>query len=280
LGIRLENFMENFQMSKRLRLFNRGTVKISLCLVSSLLMMSACAKSAPPGTNENSASSSSIATQTSTTTSVQQQQQGVAATPSASLQPGENVLPNGPDSKAGPPPTLAEAQSSVARIYKNAVTVDTGYSTTPFVVGDFNDDGSQDIAVVVRPAKGMLPTLNGEYANWILEDVSQVELPVVRNGVQVLPPKPGPVKIEGEDPLLVIIHGYKQEGWRNGMAQQTYLLKNGVGENMRTQQVKYALSGASGNNPHVGRNGDVIKETRAKTDGFIFWTGAKYAWRP
>jgi hypothetical protein len=159
------------------------------------------------------------------------------------------------------------------------VTVDTGRGGSPFFVGDFNNDGSQDIAVIAKPAKGMLSTLNSEYANWTVEDVLKVALPVERNGVQVLPPKPAPVKIGQDDSLLIIVHGYQQSGWRNPQAQQTYLLKNAVGENMKTQPIKYALAGASETNPHVRINGDVIKETVAKKDGFIYWTGAKYAWR-
>jgi hypothetical protein len=173
-----------------------------------------------------------------------------------------------------------EAQAAVARVYKKAVTVDTGVrGGKPSVAGDFNNDGVEDIAVVVRPARGMLAEINSEYANWIVEDVTKVQLPVEHNGIQVLPPNPGPVKIEQNDQLLVIIHGYQKEGWRNSQARQTYLLKNAVGENMRAMPIKLALAGASAKNPHVTINGDVIKETMAKQDGFIYWTGSKYAWR-
>jgi hypothetical protein len=281
----VENFMEKFQTSACYRLFNRRTLSILLSLFFSLLLTSACTKSQPPGANETATSSAPQGTGTSTTTTTTTTTQpGVAPSPTASVQSGGDAPSNDADSKttataAATPPTLAEAQSSVARIYKNAVTVDTGRGSNPFIIGDFNDDGSQDIAVVVRPAKEMLSTLNGEYANWTVVDVTKVSLPVEHNGVAVLPPKPEPVKIEQGDQLLVIIHGYKQDGWRNAQAQQTYLLKNAVGENMRAQPVRYALAGASGKNPHVTVGGDVIKETRAKQDGFIYWTGAKYAWR-
>ncbi|HEY0406227.1 MAG TPA: hypothetical protein VGC89_10895, partial [Pyrinomonadaceae bacterium] len=67
-----------------------------------------------------------------------------------------------------PPPKPEEVSAVVARVYKDAVTVDAGRQPL-FVVGDFNGDDSQDIAVVVRPAKGKLEELNSEVANWILE---------------------------------------------------------------------------------------------------------------
>lgn len=200
-----------------------------------------------------------------------------AATP---LQAGAPAAtPNANSQPAAQQPTLAEAQAAVARVYQQSVTVETGLAANPFVVGDFNNDGVEDIAVVVRPAKGALAELNSEYANWILEDVTKVQLPVAQGGRVVLPPKPEPVRVEQNDQLLAVVHGYKKEGWRNEQARQTYLLKNAVGDEMRSQPVKYALAGASTSNPHLSLNGDVIKETRGRQEGYIYWTGSKYAWR-
>jgi hypothetical protein len=198
------------------------------------------------------------------------------------MQPAsESAQPNAESSPSGlPAPTLAEAQAAVARVYKKVVTVDTDVrGGKPFVVGDFNNDGVEDIAVIVRPARGMVSEINSEYANWIVEDLAKVELPVERNGIRVLPPKPEPVKIGQADQLLVILHGYQKEAWRNSQARQTYLLKNAAGENMRAMPIKFALAGAGAKNPHVSVNGDVIKETIAKQEGFIYWTGSKYAWQ-
>jgi hypothetical protein len=73
-------------------------------------------------------------------------------------------------------PALAEVDEAVKRVCVNAVTIDTSQST-PFIVGDFNGDGSEDLAVIVRPAPGALPRLNSEYANWISEDPRKVVLP-------------------------------------------------------------------------------------------------------
>jgi hypothetical protein len=258
---------------------NRSLAAILPFIFISSLMLSACATSGQPNANDTATANAPATTETSRTGKTETV---TTAPPNANMQPAsESTQPNAESSASGLPlPTLAEAQSAVARVYKNAVTIDTGVKgSKPFVVGDFNNDGVEDIAVVVRPAKGMLAEINNEYANWIVEDVSKVQLPVERNGRQVLPPNPGPVKIEQNDQLLVIIHGYQKEAWRNTQARQTYLLKNAVGENMLAMPIKYALAGAGAKNPHVAVNGDVIKETRRGDNGFIYWTGSKYAWR-
>src|SRR5690242_15883874 len=51
-----------------------------------------------------------------------------------------------------PPPSPSDVRNAIERVYKNAVLVDS----SRFVVGDFNGDGVQDIAVAVKPAEGML----------------------------------------------------------------------------------------------------------------------------
>src|SRR4030095_6472151 len=96
--------------------------------------------------------------------------------------------------------------------------------------------------------------------------------------VRVLPPKPGPVKIEENDELLVIVHGYQQSGWRNPQAQQTYLLRHAVGDSLEMQPLKNVLTGATKQNSHSRVGGDVIKEKVGDQEGFVYWTGAKYAW--
>ena len=67
------------------------------------------------------------------------------------------------------PQLLPEVQAAIARTYKEAVTINTRH-LNPFVTGDFNGDNSEDIAIIVNPAKGMLEELNSEYANWTLDD--------------------------------------------------------------------------------------------------------------
>jgi len=86
------------------------------------------------------------------------------------------------------------------------MTIDNNQSV-PFLVGDFNGDNSEDIAITVKPAKGKLSELNGEYVNWIVEDPRQVHHSPEQ--------KKQPVTVGRDDLLLAVIHGYEREGWRS-----------------------------------------------------------------
>jgi len=162
-------------------------------------------------------------------------------------------MPGAPVYQPGPQPTEAELREAIKRNYEDAVTIDDNR----FLTGDFNGDNSEDIAVVVRPAKGKLSELNSEYVNWISEDLHRAKT----------------VSIGRNDVLLAVIHGHEREGWRNTMARQTYLLKNAVSNEF----VKQAGRELNKENKALPRfRGDVIRQTA----GVIFWTGAKYAWHP
>jgi len=169
----------------------------------------------------------------------------------------------------GPQPTEAELRDAVKRTYEDVVSIDTA-RPNPFIVGDFNGDNSEDVAVVVKAGKGKLSELNSEYANWILEDVHEDQPPDRKN--RHLRPS-----ISGNDVLLAVIHGHERDGWRNAMARQTYLLKNAVGEPFEKQSPKQ-MSTSSKSLPVL--KGDVIREKLDGTSGIIFWTGARYAWHP
>lgn len=202
----------------------------------------------------------------------------VTAPPAAQTTSPTPILNPTPDEAVAlPTPKPAEAQGAVARVYGNAVMVDTG-SVPVLIVGDFNGDGSQDIAVVVKPAKGKLDELNSELANWILEDPRQVMQPNAHANAQPLAKVPEPLKVQPNELLMAIIHGYKQEGWRNSEAKQSYLLKNSVGQMMTAQPIR-ALQNSGNRTKLPGQqNGDIIREMLSGEEGFIYWNGAKYLW--
>jgi len=207
-------------------------------------------------------------------------EQRIAETPQSPSQPASTSEatpePTPADSIKLPPPKPEEVREVAARVYKDAVAIDMGHQPG-YIVGDFNGDGSEDIAVVVKPAKNKLEEINSEVANWTVEDPRQVLLPDPNKTVQRLPQNPGPVKVQPDALLLTIIHGYKDKGWRNPEARQAYLLNNAVGTSMTAAPLKDLLS-ADGNKNGVMRSGDVIKQTLAGEPGFLYWTGAKYAW--
>ena len=169
--------------------------------------------------------------------------------------------------------SLAEVKAAVQRVYVNTVEIDASHSQS-FFVGDFNADGSQDLAVIVKPANGALAKLNSEYANWIVEDPRKIVLPDTTKTVQTLPPPPAREMIRQNDLLLLVLHGYQQEGWHHAYARQTFLLKNAVGENIRRESAD-EISKA---NASVRLPGDVISESLAGHDGFLYWTNGKYVW--
>lgn len=174
-------------------------------------------------------------------------------------------------------PTLAEVNAALQRVYLETIEIDTNRST-PFVMGDFNGDGSQDLAAVVRPANGALPKLNSDYANWIVEDPRKIVLPDPTKAVQKLPKPPAREIIQQGDLLLVILHGYQQEGWHHAYARQTFLLKNSVGEDLRAQSLNELSKAAGEKHGFLRQSGDVVSEKLSGQAGFLYWTNGKYVW--
>lgn len=245
-------------MSKRPAQSHRGRIFPSLCLlliVASVVLMACTETPQQPPVKDGS------------TTPTPQPQ--TADAPPAQPQPDA--------SPSATPPPLADVQGALQRIYHDAVILQTSRDT-PFVVGDFNGDDSQDIAIVVTPAKGKLPNINSEYASWLVGDPRRVMLPEVRGDVKVFPKRPEPVVVRQDDTLLAVIHGYQKEGWRNRLSAQTFLLKNAVGDELRTRSARSALASTAERERLPQLRGDVIWETLAGEAGFIYWTGAKYAW--
>src|SRR5262249_8281540 len=71
-----------------------------------------------------------------------------------------------------PPPTRAEVESAFKRVFGNELTIDAANSQW-FIVGDFNGDGSEDLAITARPASGKLADVNSELSNWIVQDADK-----------------------------------------------------------------------------------------------------------
>jgi hypothetical protein len=175
-----------------------------------------------------------------------------------------------------PPPKSDEVRQAMTRVFDKALVLDE-HHTPSFLIGDFNGDGSEDLAVVGSSKESSLPEINNELANWTLEDPRLVPLPGAKVAEQIARSKP--VQAEKGDSLLAIIHGVGAKGWRNPEARQTYLLKTGAGSNMVVQNLdRMRSTDASLRLPSI--KGDVISQRLGSNSGILFWTGAKYAWFP
>lgn len=206
--------------------------------------------------------------------------QATPAQPAAQVAPPPSAAQTAaPIVPAPSPPTplaTAEVETKLAQIFQGAVQTVAPQSSNA-LVGDFNGDDSPDIAVVVKPAADKLAEINSEVANWTLEDPQQVVLPDPTKAVQTLPAPAAPVKAQANDVLLVIIHGYQAAGWRDAEAQQTYLLVHGVGRNLRVPARATALQTLKAHNSPL--RADILQTELDHKAGYLYWTGAKYAWR-
>lgn len=221
-----------------------------LCLLAACVVSSACRESA--GTGENSSPKASTSGTNRSTTANER------TTPEAK------------------PPTPAEARLALERIYKLALVFDES-RPDPFVAGDFNGDGSVDLAVAVRPAGNMLGEINSELANWIVADPRKAIPFDPKKAVQTAPPESGPVRVEQGDALLAVVHGHGPEGWRSPEATQTYLLKGVAAQGMRVVPVK-DFPPALKVRRSVTLRADLISGSLAGTDGFLYWSRGKYIW--
>ena len=194
--------------------------------------------------------------------------------PAQPVPPPEQPPPPSPSDLPKPEP--AELEAKIDRVYQATLKVEVGHEP-PFLVGDFNGDLSQDVAVVVKPVDSKLEDINHELANWLRGDPVEAVLPksqVVKNPT----PDDHRIRIEPGDTLLAVIHGYGPDGWRNVDATQTYLLRHSVGKDMRTESKKDIVAAAKKGAKVPPVRGDVISETLGGESGFVYYNGARYLW--
>ena len=161
-------------------------------------------------------------------------------------------------------PKLPEVEAAVKRVFKDAAVVHPDYKTS-VLAGDFNGDQSEDLAVVLKPAPDKLAEMNEAYPRWLLRDPRTSH-------------RPGePLKIEKDEALLAVIHGFGANDWRDPQATQTFLLKNVVGSAMRVQNGKEFVQNNSGRKlPRP--QGDLITENLKGSEGYIYYNAATYLW--
>lgn len=158
-----------------------------------------------------------------------------------------------------PAPKASDARACLARIFASTVVADPSHGRW-YLDGDFNGDGSADLAVAARPIAARLAALNDPLANWIVEDPRH--------------PRSPKTALVASDALIAIVHGYGPNGWRDPDARQTYVLKNAAGTWMQAVTTSEAVAPVPGHE----RVGHVIRETLDGSSGMLYWNGARYAW--
>ena len=85
------------------------------------------------------------------------------------------------------------------------------------------------------------------------------------------------IRIDKDEPLLAVIHGYGANDWRDPDATQTFVLKNVVGSDLRVHTGKEFAEAHSGKK--LSRpQGDLIGETVQGNEGYLYYAAATYSW--
>jgi hypothetical protein len=170
------------------------------------------------------------------------------------------------------PASAAEVETTLKRVFGGAVASERG--ETWFVTGDFNGDGSSDLAALVRPVRARLKAINDPLANWTVQDAAHAFFPPPNQRVVLLAPKLSRPSVRIGEVLVAVVHGYGEDGWRDPQARQAYLLRNAGASAMRAIPAPAHVLGA----PASMSRSQIIYEESGQP-GFLFWTGSQYAWR-
>ncbi len=163
---------------------------------------------------------------------------------------------------APPAAKTTEVQEAVKRVFKDAAVVDPNYNPN-HLAGDFNGDGAQDIAVILKPVD--LDLMNQELPPWLVREPRTRRDPRIK------------LKIEKDETLMAVIHGYGANDWRDTQATQTFVLKNVVGNDLKVHSGKEFVTANSGRKlPRP--QGDLIGETVQGSPGYLYYASATYSW--
>jgi hypothetical protein len=196
------------------------------------------------------------------------------AVPTQQASPASATATPTPAAKLSPP-TQAEVEAAFHRVFGNDLIINAA-NYQSFIVGDFNGDESEDLAIIARPAPHKLTDVNSEFSNWIIQDADKAFIAAPGKTV-VVPPHQERPRIESGEEVLAIIHGFGPRGWRNPDARQAYLVKHAAATLLGTAP---SLSQKAIRAMKLPYETDIIHQLRNNKKGFLFWTGGVYAWHP
>jgi hypothetical protein len=235
-----------------------------LLVAGACLLLFGCAEEAPPPEVEE--------TPPAKVEEARIEETKMEEAPPVEPSPEPESPPNFPEP---PPPQPGEVAGAVDRVFKGVVTPDTNRESW-YLVGDFNGDLSQDLAVVVKPVAEQVSAINDELASWILVAPIQAYSERAPYDVHAQAARRRRPVVHARDLLVAVIHGYEGQGWRDPLATQTYVLKDVAGEKMMKTDRKKVVRPRGAPMPHL--RGDVIAEIVGGRSGFVYYNGAKYEW--
>jgi hypothetical protein len=114
--------------------------------------------------------------------------------------------------------------------------------------------------------------INGELANWTIQDANQFFTPPAGQRV-IFRQKRSRPSVEPGEPLLAVIHGIGDAGWKDSAARQAYLVRHAAFGCLRAIPATSHIENA----PASIKNSEVIYE-RSKRAAFLFWNRSQYTW--
>jgi len=171
-------------------------------------------------------------------------------------------------------PSEVEVARGMRRAFGDAVRP---VRAQPVLVGDFNWDGSEDVALPVRPAEGRLSELNDAFANWSVQDALAEE---PSRGKPSGSTERASAKVEPDEILLAVVHGIGPKGWRDEEARQCYLVRHATGAPLEARPRTELLRFVARVPDAAQLTGHVILCASGGRPGIVYWTGARYAWHP
>jgi hypothetical protein len=163
------------------------------------------------------------------------------------------------------PPRAGEAVTVLYRAFGSAVEMEREGAA----VGDFNGDGSPDLAVSVRASEAHAAEINDPLANWTVQDCASSGDP------HVAKTPPSSPTVRNREPLLAVVHGFGRRGWRDPEARQAYLMKGAPEGPWRGRSRDHYPDLDA---PGARAGGDVLAGPSSRGE-IAYWTGARYVCR-